>query len=915
MKFRIFPQKGIKLIMITIFLLLFISMPAYAVLWSNKVDTQDLQRIVTELRIYEDPDLPYYNEIFRLYYYDSEELLNALNNKIEITQQAMKILDADIKKEELGNLTYGRYILNAINEKELVEIGLKTGSSNQADGEYFSKLSGNLASWESQLSKFLLTKIIGATCTAIGAPALSIGISTLGLFCDLSIIKTSINKLNEVWYEKAFWSYIYFRNEPNNWDHLDAWESYAETQVKYILNLSLLSLEKQKKARDAIEENFKSLWNNYEEHIVNNKLDEDFKSQQRESLKIRLLYALGSEPHPIITSPLKITPLSPYQVGDIINAEFTIANQGKLPIKFSVLTVGGRDTDNQVADFSHRQNVILKPLESYDYKGTLTLNKVGNYHFFCTYQTPDDEWNTNVDLGPELTNEDRTEDFIVIKIVEDKIEEEIPFKTFYYKDDYAEYSVKYPNWPISIEYEEDESFGIIKSFEINHKNEMKIAIGIVKKSPETYQNIKKHNMGSPPYTTVDYFRLNLEVQHDRIGQSKKIRDFTKYDQDFLEWTIDGESYFFKPIQKQIGLTDLKLHCLSKILYCDNYNLFTVTIYVNESKWLKYKEYSKTIIDSMTIRTNNSPSLAFGTVLIDLARYELKKYEVYLDSLSNLIGVTDKYGELLLQSIPVGGHNFFSGDGQTHQYIHAGFNVVVIYVESLFTQYENVYKEGDYAKEKDLAEQAKDKALKISQEAENATSSIIKAKSIISQEKSKKVVITEAESLFTQSENAYKKGDYTKAKDLAEQARNKAIKIGKEANDAYLLINKTRSAISIDEYSYIFNTPIEPLLESFLSQSEDEYKKGNYLEAYILAERGYAIAIDVDQDGVPNKKDFIPTIKNTYIYYIGLIILFINLFYIRRKRAIAIKINNYREKLKQWEIEGYSVHKFSERWFK
>jgi len=299
MKFQISFHKSRILLIVTIFLLFFIFTPAYAALWRNKVDTQDLQRIITELRIYDDPDFPYYNEIFRLYYHDSKELLNALNNKIEITQQAMKILDVDIKKEELGNLTYGRYILNAINEEELVEIGIKMGSPGQANGEYFSKLGDNLASWESQLSKFLLIKIIDATCTAMGAPALSIGISTLGLFTDLSIIGTSINKLNEKWYEKAFWSYILFRNEPNNWDHIDAWKGYAEPFVNHIF---ILSPEKQKKARKAIEENFKSLWNNYEEHIINNKLDEDFKSQQRESLKILLLYALGSEPHPIITS-------------------------------------------------------------------------------------------------------------------------------------------------------------------------------------------------------------------------------------------------------------------------------------------------------------------------------------------------------------------------------------------------------------------------------------------------------------------------------------------------------------------------------------------------------------------------------------------------------------------------------------
>ena len=393
-------------------------MPAYAALWGNKVNTQDLQRIITELRIYDDPDLPYYNEIFRLYYHDSKELLNALNNKIEITQQAIKILDTDIKKDELGNLTYGRYLLNAINEEELVEMAIKTGSSGQANGEYFSKLGENLADWKSQLNKFLITKIIGATCTAMGVPVLSIGISTLGLSCDLSIIGISINKLKEVWYEKAFWSYMQFRND-HNFDHYDAWKGYAETQVKYILNLSLLSLEKQEKAKEAIEENFRALWDKYGDHIVSNKLDEDFKSQQRESLKMLILYALGSEPHPIITSPLKITPPSPYQVGDIINAEFTIANQGTLPIKFSVLTVGGRDNDNQVADFSHRQNIILKPIESYDYKGTLTLNKVGNYHFFCTYQTPDDEWNTNVDVGSKLTDEDREED-IYVKEKEDQ---------------------------------------------------------------------------------------------------------------------------------------------------------------------------------------------------------------------------------------------------------------------------------------------------------------------------------------------------------------------------------------------------------------------------------------------------------------------------------------------------------------
>ena len=115
---------------------------------------------------------------------------------------------------------------------------------------------------------------------------------------------------------------------------------------------------------------------------------------------------------PVITSPLKITS-PPYYVGDIIDAEFTITNKESIPIALSTLTVGGRDPDNQVADFTHRQNITLKPSESYDYEGTLLLDKIGNYHFFCTYQTLDDNWNTSIDLSPELTDGDRVKDIII----------------------------------------------------------------------------------------------------------------------------------------------------------------------------------------------------------------------------------------------------------------------------------------------------------------------------------------------------------------------------------------------------------------------------------------------------------------------------------------------------------------------
>ncbi len=120
---------------------------------------------------------------------------------------------------------------------------------------------------------------------------------------------------------------------------------------------------------------------------------------------------------PVLTSPLEITPSPPYYVGDEINAQFTIANKGLLPITFDVLTVGGLDPDDQVADFTHRQDnrqyIALEPSESYKYKGTFALTKAGKYHFFCAYQTPEGKWNTSIDLGSGLTDKDRVKDIDV----------------------------------------------------------------------------------------------------------------------------------------------------------------------------------------------------------------------------------------------------------------------------------------------------------------------------------------------------------------------------------------------------------------------------------------------------------------------------------------------------------------------
>ena len=128
----------------------------------------------------------------------------------------------------------------------------------------------------------------------------------------------------------------------------------------------------------------------------------------------------------VITSPLEITPQkASYCVQEIITAKFTIENEGTVPITFDVLTVGGRDPDGKVVDFDPEESITLNSNASINYIGDLRLpEKPGTYHFFCAYYienpTPEEKklldennWNTTIELGEGLTDEDRPKDINV----------------------------------------------------------------------------------------------------------------------------------------------------------------------------------------------------------------------------------------------------------------------------------------------------------------------------------------------------------------------------------------------------------------------------------------------------------------------------------------------------------------------
>jgi len=401
MRFQLFPPKSSKskviaLVLSTIFLSSIAFSFANAQLWGiKKINEEEFKKIISKLLIYNDPNFPSYNEIFRLYYTDPNKLIDALNAKIKMTPEIRKIVGTE---EDLDDLTYGRYILNAIYEEELIEEGARIAfTPDQANGKIFANLADNLADWKSQLGKILLEKILEGAFLVIGSPGVSIGVSTLGLATQLFVIGSGIKKINERLYERGLWHYLQCRKQLN-YDHISAWDIAKLTGAGAITNKNEMQTE----------EYFKSLWGRYGENISDDGLKEDFKTKQRKKLKTLFLYALGAEPHPVISSPLKISP-RPYYVGDKITAEFTITNKGVLPITFDTLTVGGRDPDDQIADFTFRRNITLDPNQSYDYKGTFTLTKAGKYHFFCAYQTPEGKWNTSIDLGSGLTDKDRVE--------------------------------------------------------------------------------------------------------------------------------------------------------------------------------------------------------------------------------------------------------------------------------------------------------------------------------------------------------------------------------------------------------------------------------------------------------------------------------------------------------------------------
>ncbi|MCD6255993.1 MAG: hypothetical protein J7J44_06960 [Deltaproteobacteria bacterium] len=156
-------------------------------------------------------------------------------------------------------------------------------------------------------------------------------------------------------------------------------------------------------------------------------------------------------------------------------------------------------------------------------------------------------------------------------------------------------------------------------------------------------------------------------------------------------------------------------------------------------------------------------------------------------------------------------------------------VVVTEAEEQLSEAEQAFDTKDYKKAKEFAQRAIELTAKLEMDAKAAEESIGTAKSIISDAKSKGFKLSDAENFLSQAENALNSGDYTNAKSLAEQAKEKAEEISKLATPAKDAIDDAKSAIPAERSKGFYSTEADSLLsqaeEAF---KQGKYKKAKLL---------------------------------------------------------------------------------------
>ncbi|MCL0069161.1 hypothetical protein M1N85_00350 [Dehalococcoidia bacterium] len=212
-------------------------------------------------------------------------------------------------------------------------------------------------------------------------------------------------------------------------------------------------------------------------------------------------------------------------------------------------------------------------------------------------------------------------------------------------------------------------------------------------------------------------------------------------------------------------------------------------------------------------------------------------------------------------------------------------------EDLLGQAERALAGGDFGRAKTLAEQAKTTAETIKRDGEAAIEGIEQAREAIRAAELRGLNVAMAEALLSDAEGAFAAGDYGKAISLAEHAVTTAETIKRDGELAIEGIEQAREAIRAAELRG-FNVA---MAEALLSDSEEAFEDADYKTAFELATRAKSLAMDLDQDGVVNYRDFAPTINNNHIY-MGALAFAVSL-------SIGIFSYGRKKKAEKEEIEG------------
>ena len=118
---------------------------------------------------------------------------------------------------------------------------------------------------------------------------------------------------------------------------------------------------------------------------------------------------------------------------------------------------------------------------------------------------------------------------------------------------------------------------------------------------------------------------------------------------------------------------------------------------------------------------------------------------------------------------------------------------------------------------------------------------------------------ESENLLQQAKEALDERNYIKVKLLAEEAKNNALEVIKEANEAEAKIEAAQLAIDTakDSDKIIGLEKAEELLD----QAIEAYWKGEYSNAINFADQAFKVAIAADLDNT----------LNPYLFPIGVIV--------------------------------------------